>query len=96
MKTLGTEALQEVQNLAAEAALDPETALAHAAELRALRKLHLAAKREHRLPLKLIQAINSLPEVADVGAWKRLLVGSMSAEADAIAGSADLASAARR
>lgn len=79
MRPLDKLAIEEVQNLAAEGDLDPETRLANAAELRALRALHMIAARETRGSLKFIQIISSLPGVGDVAAWKRLVASSRAA-----------------
>jgi hypothetical protein len=79
MRPLDQRALEEVQNIAAEGDLDPETRLANAAELVALRNLHRIAARETRGSLRFIQMINSLPGVGDVAAWKRLVASSRAA-----------------
>lgn len=94
MKLLDKLALEEVENIAAEADLDADTRLAHAAELVALRRLHMIAAREVRGSLRFIQMINNLPGVGDVAAWKKLVRVSR----ERLAGEApeDLASAAKR
>lgn len=95
MKLLDKLALEEVENIAAEGDLDPETRLANAAELVALRRLHMIAAREYRGSLRFIQMIESLPRVADVAAWKKLVAESRAAAA-AENGAPDLASAAKK
>ena len=93
MKPLGPLALEEVQNIVAEGDLDPEARLAQAAELRELRKLHAAAKT--RTPIRVIRMAESLPDVGDLAAWKRL-VREARAAAAATDGAPDLVSIANK
>lgn len=81
MRLLDKLALEEVENIAAEGELDADTRLANAAELVALRRLHMIAAREHRGSLKFIRIIESLPSVGDVAAWKRIVSQSRAAAA---------------
>ena len=69
--TLDLQTLQAARNLAAQAELDPGAAVALAAELLALRDLHHLCKRQHRLPLALIRALDRLPAPEDLAAWRR-------------------------
>lgn len=93
MKCLDKLALEEIENIAAEGDLDAETRLAHAAELVALRRLHQVATQRGG-HLKFIRITGSLPAVADVAAWKKIVADSKAAVADE--GDADLVSAARK
>jgi hypothetical protein len=84
------EQLEEIENLAAEAELDPATARAHAAELLALRRLHeTALHRRGRLSIEL----DRLPRtVGDVGHFKERIAASRQIAGHNGDGAADLVS----
>jgi hypothetical protein len=92
VKLLDKLTFEEVENIAAEGDLDPLTKLAHAAELRELRKLHVAGRT--RSPLRVIRLVESLPEAGDVSAWKKLILDSRAVLAEP--GAPDLVTGAKR
>ena len=93
MTPLDSAALTEVKNLAAESELSHIIALARAAELRALRRLHQAWLDRQAHPRRLLQAGLALPaSAADEYAWRQLVLDSLPAQDAEALGVPDLLS----